>query len=361
MARTVFRSKWASPLTCVAGGVLLLLVLLNLSPQETRSMFYVSMEPKLPSVSHPGWDPQNPLGIPVGKAQNLPSIREADVDNERKIYGGNGDKKHLGGFTEYDGMGVSPNVWKHMIQDYGVHSVLDVGCGRGISTSWFYLHGVDVLCVEGSHDAVERSVLPHPETQVVEHDFSRGPWWPEKTYDAVWAVEFVEHVNVQYHFNYVTAFRKAALLFVSSSRWGGWHHVEVHSDDWWIRKYEAYGFKYETVLTDQVRTWARNEGNSTGPDGRPYNAQHVWLNMKVFVNPVVAALPQHAHLFPEIGCYEKTGENGLILHRECGTGGIGGIGALETPLDPSFFPLKITPDMDDQWLELIRSKSTFAS
>jgi 2-polyprenyl-3-methyl-5-hydroxy-6-metoxy-1,4-benzoquinol methylase len=106
-------------------------------------------------------------------------------------------KKHLGGFTVFDVNGVSPSVWKYMVETLGVHSLLDVGCGRGTSTTWFLKHGVDILCAEGSHDAYEKTFLPDPATQMVEHDFSRGPWWPEKTYDAVWAVEFLEHVNVQ--------------------------------------------------------------------------------------------------------------------------------------------------------------------
>lgn len=45
----------------------------------------------------------NPLGIPVGQAINLPSVRGVDVvDKKRSIYGGKGDQKHLGGFTELD-------------------------------------------------------------------------------------------------------------------------------------------------------------------------------------------------------------------------------------------------------------------
>ena len=136
---------------------------------------------------------------PKGKALALPSIRTGDPNTVMPggLYGGTGDKHHLGGFTDLDHHGVSPAVWKWMVKYIGVHSVLDVGCGRGISTSWFYFHGVDVLCVEGSHDAVERTVLPD-RNLVVEHDFSRGPWWPEKTYDAVWCVEFLEHVREQY-------------------------------------------------------------------------------------------------------------------------------------------------------------------
>jgi len=320
---------------------------------ETRHL--LKNEPSS-SSSLPGWNPLDPLAIAAGKAQNLPSIRVQDttVDVNRKFYGGNGDKPHLGGFTEMDLAGISPAVWKHMLTQYGVHSVLDVGCGRGISTLWFYTHGADILCVEGSHDAVERTVLPDPENQIVEHDFARGPWWPEKTYDAVWAVEFLEHVNLHFQFNYLTAFRKAALLFVTSSRHGGWHHTEVHMDDWWIQKYEAYGFRYSEKLTKEVRDVASKERNGEGlaPDGRKFDAQHVWLSMKVFINPSVAALPNHAHLFPEFGCYDGR-KDGQIVHRECGTGKDG---KLETPLEKSFYPIQLTEGMDTEWNQMIRSR-----
>jgi len=141
---------------------------------------------------------ENPFAIPRGAAKALPSIRTKAQNNDevkRSIYGGAGDKKHLGGFTDIDTQGISPRAWKWMVQRLNIRSVLDVGCGRGISTSWFAFHGLDILCVEGSHDARERTMLPDPETQMVEHDFSRGPWWPGRTFDAVWCVEFLEHVS----------------------------------------------------------------------------------------------------------------------------------------------------------------------
>mmetsp|Transcript_9677 Transcript_9677/g.10750 ORF Transcript_9677/g.10750 Transcript_9677/m.10750 type:complete len:213 (+) Transcript_9677:50-688(+) len=138
--------------------------------------------------------------LPLGDAVPLPSIRNANKKNEsdrQDIYGGKGDSLHLGGFTKIDHMGLSPTVWRYMIEMLGVRSLLDVGCGRGISTSWFIMHGLadTTLCVEGSHDAYEKSILPSPQTQMVEHDFSRGPWWPSRTFDAVWCVEFLEHVR----------------------------------------------------------------------------------------------------------------------------------------------------------------------
>jgi 2-polyprenyl-3-methyl-5-hydroxy-6-metoxy-1,4-benzoquinol methylase len=163
----------------------------------------------------------DPLLAPQGEAEALPSIRDAQDDTKRigtaSIYGGQGDKKHLGGFTEVDIHGISPYVWRMMMGEYGIKSVIDVGCGRGISTLWFAMNGMDALCVEGSHDAYEKTVLPNPATQMVEHDFSRGPWWPTKTYDAVWSVEFLEHVGRNFHQNYLPVFRSAAIIFATHS------------------------------------------------------------------------------------------------------------------------------------------------
>jgi hypothetical protein len=136
--------------------------------------------PISPLQRHPFLDLHKPSDVAVA----LPSIRVADdksieetiknVDDKRNFYGGKGDKPHLGGFAnqDIDMQGVSPAAWKLMIQKHGIKSLLDVGCGRGISTSWFHMHGVKTQCVEGSHDAILQSVVPS--SLVTEHDFSRG-------------------------------------------------------------------------------------------------------------------------------------------------------------------------------------------
>ena len=178
---------------------------------------------------------------PKGSPPNLPAERASSGTKEmeeigkiRKThgYGGSGDKTHLGGFTTVDSDGISPYVWRDMMEYFGVKKLLDVGCGRGISTSWFYMQGVQVQCVEGSHDAIERSLLPAlveedtdgknaitKDNIIVEHDFSLGPWWPEETVDAVWCVELLEHVSRNFAPNYLTAFKKSALIFATHSIW----------------------------------------------------------------------------------------------------------------------------------------------
>jgi hypothetical protein len=306
----------------------------------------------LPSTSYM-WDPS--IYIPRGQPPNLPPLAaQGEAGSKpREIYGGKGDAKHLGGFTEFDSMGVCPTTWTKMITEYGINSVMDVGCGRGISARWFYEHNVSVLCVEGSRDAVAKSFLAPG--NIINHDYSRGPWWPAETYDAVWSVEFVEHVSRQYHFNYISTFRKAALIFITSSTWGGWHHVEIHPDTWWIRKFESYGFRYSEDLTKETRSWAAQEhANLTLPDGSKPNPQHIWLSMKVFVNPAVAALPQHAHLFPRHGCFVSYATPGapFTITRACqNTDG-------ESALPDSYQPLAIKPEMHQQWVKIIKQGLT---
>ncbi|EJK60904.1 hypothetical protein THAOC_18679 [Thalassiosira oceanica] len=284
----------------------------------------------------------SPFGvkIPEGLAVALPSVpTTADEEKEikRSIYGGAGDKAHLGGFTSFDPQGVSPTLWKHMVEHLGVKSMLDLGCGRGISTSWFITHGLEyVVCAEGSHDAVTQSLLPKIANvpkgttyDLVEHDFSRGPWWPSRT---------------------------AAIIFVTHSNWGGWHHVEVHDDDWWRAKMEAAGFVYSESLTLEMKDKAKADVRRNDltdamkkSDNKSFSvAQHLWTTMQVFINPLVASLPEHAHLFAEHGCYRS--QKG----QECGKPGIGpGVSDL-TPLPEHFKPLQITEEMDHNWSQLIK-------
>eukprot|EP00804_Cyclotella_cryptica_P015161 CCRYP_000714-RD/>CCRYP_000714-RD protein AED:0.10 eAED:0.10 QI:147/0.75/0.8/1/0.75/0.8/5/211/406 len=295
------------------------------------------------------------LVIPDGPAVAMPSIRtteEEEASIKRKFYGGRGDKAHLGGFTSFDPNGISPTLWKEMVSWLGVKSLVDVGCGRGISTSWFVLHGMDyVVCVEGSHDAVANSLLhglqpqEGTEFELVEHDFSLGPWWPSRTVDAAWCVEFTEHVGRNYQLNYFASFRKAAYIFMTHSQRGGWHHVEVHDSDWWILRMESMGFVYSEYLTKKMRQvalkdWKRNDFLRAMQNNKKKNT------FGVYMNPLVASLPQHAHLLTEHGCF-ASGEGGI----ECGK--VGSKVQNLTPLPDSYKPVVLSDKMDKAWMDLI--------
>eukprot|EP00596_Hydrurales_sp_CCMP1899_P000890 CAMPEP_0119036722 /NCGR_PEP_ID=MMETSP1177-20130426/4628_1 /TAXON_ID=2985 /ORGANISM="Ochromonas sp, Strain CCMP1899" /LENGTH=300 /DNA_ID=CAMNT_0006996993 /DNA_START=253 /DNA_END=1155 /DNA_ORIENTATION=- len=242
----------------------------------------------------------------------LEGATATDSNKVRGIYGGQNDGLHLGGFTNIDEMGISNNLWNFMMGPLGIKSFLDVGCGKGLSTKYFLDNGAEVLCVEGSHDGVMNSYLP--QDKIVEHDYSRGPWWPERTYDACWSVEFLEHVGRQFMGNYHQTFRKCALIFATASGWGGWHHVEVHEEWWWNAKLEAAGFQYNSKLTHLARRQANNDREAfverTG--NQSTMGQHL-RGLMVFINPLIASMDEHSHIFSGHGCY-----SGVISNRDGG-------------------------------------------
>ena len=98
---------------------------------------------------HPSPEARPP--VEVNRAKDVKSIYD----------GANKDPSHIGGSTVNDTMGQSPALWTYLTKSAPtVRSVIDVGCGRGISTKWFLDHGADVLCVEGGSEAISRSWLP---------------------------------------------------------------------------------------------------------------------------------------------------------------------------------------------------------
>lgn len=129
---------------------------------------------------------------------------------------------------------------------------------------------------------------------------------------------------------------------------GGWHHVEVHDDDWWIHKYELYGFKYMHELTLELRETARQEAmtGKLAVNGEKINPQNLYT-MMVFFNPAVGALPQHSHLFAEPGCFNVTGKG----HMDCG---VAGGRPEETPLAMQYRALPVLEENQRKWETHIR-------
>lgn len=222
------------------------------------------------------------------EASRIAELDELRLQRDDGYGGGQGDPAHLGGFDEYGKDTISPAVWKHMAEKYNIRTVLDVGCGRGWSTLWFLLHDIDAVCVEGSKDAIKQTVIPKlaRDDAIVEHDYTLGPWWPDETVDAVWAADFVQQVSLPYQANYIASFRRAALIFVTVPRKMGWHYVEIHTMDWWKRRFEMHGFSYDKQLTESIRQIAamQNGKNAPSPDGGTYSAGTVANDMLVGIH-----------------------------------------------------------------------------
>jgi Methyltransferase domain len=158
---------------------------------------------------------------------------------------------HLGGYLKGGDPGsFYPDLWKWALERFHVHSVIDVGCGEGHSLNWFREHGCEVLGVEG---------IEQPDPDIVQHDYTTGPFRPRRRFDLAWSCEFVEHVAWEHIPNFVATFRSANVLMMThATGTGGHHHVNAQQSDYWIEVLDRAGFIYDEVLTQRARMFTPN-------------------------------------------------------------------------------------------------------
>ena len=68
------------------------------------------------------------------------------------------------------------------------------------------------------------------------------------------------------------------------------------------KMFEQYGFIYTDWLTKETTDKEMHNGkiswhSDMKPDKMYHVAQYSWTSLQVFINPLVASLPQHQHLF----------------------------------------------------------------
>jgi len=177
------------------------------------------------------------------------------------------EEGHLGGFYHGGDPGTyAPWVWDALIKRFVVSSVLDVGCAEGHALRYFYEKGVEIAGVDGSSYAVEHSLVPEFVTQ---HDFTTGPFAPQRRFDLVWSCEFVEHVAEEYVSNFLVSFGCGSVVALTHAHpgQGGYHHVNCQPDKYWIQRIVNLGYSYHERLSLDLRAasphvasghWVRN-------------------------------------------------------------------------------------------------------
>lgn len=166
---------------------------------------------------------------------------------------------HLGGCVKGgDPDTYDENVWNYLIENYEVHSILDIGCGEGWSTEFFKRKGLKVLGIEGSRKVINDS--PHKEL-LIQHDYTLGKIKLKEKYDAVWTCEFVEHVEERFVENFLDTFANVKYVFMTYSepQWsnGGYHHVNCRDQKYWNSKLESINFSYLEEETKYIRSIAK--------------------------------------------------------------------------------------------------------
>ena len=157
---------------------------------------------------------------------------------------------HLGGYVPGgDAATFYPLLWRWLVDELGVASVIDVGCGDGVALREFAEYGCTVLGVEGTAQDDER---------IVQHDYVLGPYRPEMRFDLAWCCEFVEHVGERYLPNFLATFQAADLVALTHAFPGqaGHHHVNCQPVDYWLGALAAIGFQIDEDTTQTARVYA---------------------------------------------------------------------------------------------------------
>jgi SAM-dependent methyltransferase len=172
---------------------------------------------------------------------------------------------HLGGYiiggdpaTQY------PDLWLWLVQELGIRSVLDVGCGDGTSLNTMRKiieseHGSGfVIGIDGVGQVHDR---------IIRWDYCDGPLTAFENYgefDLVWSCEFVEHVEERFMPNYLATFAASNhFLLMTHAEPGqpGHHHVNCRDVGYWIGALAAIGFRFDNDLTDTTRSLAKANDN----------------------------------------------------------------------------------------------------
>jgi hypothetical protein len=147
---------------------------------------------------------------------------------------------HLGGHSNKTW--EDEGALKYLIEEIGLKTMIDVGCGPGGQVDTAKELGIDAIGIDGD---------PSVEADVT-HDFTVGPPDIDKKFDLAWSVEFLEHVAEDYMDNYFSLFEKSRYVVCTASPQEGDYHFNVKPREWWLEQFEKRGFKYRQDLLDNV-------------------------------------------------------------------------------------------------------------
>ena len=124
---------------------------------------------------------------------------------------------------------------------YHPQSVLDVGCGTGISLDYFLSKGIAVRGLEGSDLAISKA--RHGD-HIRQHDLNEPLDLGEK-FDLVWCFEVAEHIHPRYVSALLTTLTNhgdRVLLSAARPGQGGLGHLNEQEPGYWIALMQERGF-----------------------------------------------------------------------------------------------------------------------
>ena len=152
------------------------------------------------------------------------------------------------------------------IKHWDVKSMLDIGCGRAcVVKDAIDIHQIDALGVDGDPGTLHGEWnFERPDVPFLLHDYTTGPApLEDREFDLCWSVEFLEHVEEKYMGNWMEDVRRCKYVIVTHAKPGpttvdgksgtNHHHVNEQHPEYWIDKFDQFGFDFDVDLTNELR------------------------------------------------------------------------------------------------------------
>lgn len=154
--------------------------------------------------------------------------------------------EHLGGHMGITNMDAA--VLDYLITCFRVTSMVDLGCGTGGMVDAAIQRGLTAYGIDGD-PALEGN------RRIVQHDYTRGPYYLIPAPDLIWCVEFAEHVAQPCEGNWLATLQGARVLLFSAAvpGQGGWHHVNEQPSSYWVDRLVATGWQIHLEATAWVQ------------------------------------------------------------------------------------------------------------
>lgn len=157
---------------------------------------------------------------------------------------------HLGGhlFKTHVDLGT----FQYLYNTENITSMIDVGCGPGGMLNLAKDFNIyPAIGIDG-----DDALVPYwKDIVVIQHDFRNPIVFDLPEVDLIWSVEFLEHVEEEYQNNYFEVIRKGKLFCGTAAPPSapGHHHVNCKPLEYWIERFDEYGFYYDKETTEIVK------------------------------------------------------------------------------------------------------------
>lgn len=140
-----------------------------------------------------------------------------------------------------------------VIEKFQPKTVLDVGCGTGVSLQYFLAQGMKAVGLENSKLAIAKSPVSK---QIIRHNLKKKLELHQK-FDLVWSFEVIEHIHPQFEaifLNTLVNHSNRIIISAAVPGQGGHGHFNEQLPEYWIRRFSDLGFQFNAEITGHFRS-----------------------------------------------------------------------------------------------------------